>query len=274
MPWIESHTEVGRHRKLIHVAEDLSLPLPQVVGHMHLLWHAILEQQEDGDLGEWSDSMIARQAQYEGDASEFVKVLTQRKLFDENRLVHDWLDYAGNYLTRKYRTSNPKKLKDIFKLHKSANSPTKVRSKSANSRLTIRGRSSPLISSSLGSEEGGVQRGENGSRRPAQIPVRGGWPSVEALAAVWNEHAPAELMAVEVYDSESRVRKAREFLIRYPDREWWVEAVKELKKSPFLRGLKAGKGHDKWKANFDWMFGKNKDGAENLVRLYEGVFRE
>src|SRR6185295_15511945 len=43
----------------------------------------------------------------------------QGQKFLDGKLVHDWLDYAGRYLTNKYRTSNPKKLKAIYKLHQS-----------------------------------------------------------------------------------------------------------------------------------------------------------
>jgi hypothetical protein len=87
-----------------------------VMGHLHALWHDALEQQEDGDLSAWSDELIAESAQFDGDAPKFVFLLQDRGWLD-GRLIHDWLDYAGRYLESKYRTSNPKRLSEIWSKH-------------------------------------------------------------------------------------------------------------------------------------------------------------
>jgi hypothetical protein len=138
MPWIESHTVLPRHRKTLQLALKLKIPPVNAVGHLHFLWYTTLEQQEDGDLSNWSDEMIAHAAAYTGDASAFVAALQAQKLLD-GKVVHDWLNYAGRYLTNKYKTSNPGKLKAIYKIHsvrlKSDSSPTKVCLQSAH--LTI-----------------------------------------------------------------------------------------------------------------------------------------
>ncbi len=135
MPWIESHTVLLRHRKVLQMACALSVPPVVIVGHLHALWHSVLEQQEDGDLSAWPDAMIAQAAAHTGDSTAFVRALQEQKLLD-GKLVHDWLFYAGRYLTNKYRTSNPKKLKAIYKLHQSVSktdsSQTKVSPRSDN----------------------------------------------------------------------------------------------------------------------------------------------
>ncbi len=125
MAWIESHTVLLRHRKLLELAKELRLKPVYVLGHLHALWHAALEQQEDGDLSSWSDDLIAEVSCYQGDASQYVSLLRLHKWLDGN-LIHDWLDYAGKYLSAKYRSSNPGKLKKILAKHKSVKSPTKV----------------------------------------------------------------------------------------------------------------------------------------------------
>ena len=111
------------------------LQAQQVIGHLHALWHSVLEQQENGDLTDWPDDMIAQAAAYTGSASTFVSSLQSRKWLD-GKIIHDWMDYAGRYLLIKYRTSNPKRLLQIQKLHQSVSkpvsSPTKVRPKSDN----------------------------------------------------------------------------------------------------------------------------------------------
>lgn len=110
MPWVESHTVLIRHRKVLGLARELRLKPAWLMGHLHALWHAALEQQEDGDLTSWTDEMIAEAAHYTGNAATFVKLLQKYRLLD-GKLIHDWLDYAGKYLRSKYMggKSSPEK---------------------------------------------------------------------------------------------------------------------------------------------------------------------
>lgn len=118
MAYIESHTVTIRHRKLVALAKDLRLKPVYVLGHLHALWHAALEQADDGDLSSWSDEFIAESACYEGNAPQFVSLL-QKHIWLNGRVIHDWLDYAGKYLREcKYRR-NPKKWEEILKKHNS-----------------------------------------------------------------------------------------------------------------------------------------------------------
>lgn len=128
MAWIESHTVLIRHRKLIELARQLSAQPVHILGHIHALWHTVLEQQEDGDLSKWSDEFIAQAAHWSGDAVMFVTKLRECGFLDETRL-HDWLDYAGRYLSAKYRVTNPLKLKHILAQYKKTLSPKSRRSK-------------------------------------------------------------------------------------------------------------------------------------------------
>jgi hypothetical protein len=116
MPWIQSHTNVERHRKTIAVAEDLNDSPVHISGHLHALWHEVLDQQEDGNLAGWSNRMIARYAQWDGDADQFADALRRRGFIDGD-LIHDWLEYAGRYLQSKYRSHHPEKLQRIQELH-------------------------------------------------------------------------------------------------------------------------------------------------------------
>lgn len=116
MAWIESHTVLIRHRKLRDLARDLRIRPSYAMGHLHSLWHAALEQREDGDLSDWSDEFIAESSDFPGDAPQFVRLLQQHRWLD-GKIIHDWVDYAGLYLTRKYSTSNPKLLKEIWAKH-------------------------------------------------------------------------------------------------------------------------------------------------------------
>lgn len=113
MPWIESHSVIGRHRKFKGLARQLKISIPQAIGHMHILWHNAIEQAEDGDLSSWTVGAIAESASWEGSEEEFLKATQDNQLMDGQK-IHDWLDYAGKYLTSKYKTSNPDRLHLIW----------------------------------------------------------------------------------------------------------------------------------------------------------------
>lgn len=116
MPWIESHTVLLRHRKTIMLANALGIKPVHAIGHLHALWHNALEQQEDGDLSGWPNGMIARMAAFEGNEDGFVRALNACGWLDE-KILHDWLDYAGPYLAKKYHNSRRRFLQDIWIKH-------------------------------------------------------------------------------------------------------------------------------------------------------------
>ncbi len=116
MAWIESHTVLLRHRKVIETSRELRIRRSHLMGHLHALWHATLEQQEDGDLSSWSDEFIAESSDYPGEASQWVRLL-QKHGWLNDRKIHDWIDYAGLFLTKKYSTSNRGKLVEIWARH-------------------------------------------------------------------------------------------------------------------------------------------------------------
>jgi hypothetical protein len=118
MPWIESHTEIERHRKVILMAADLDMPPVHLSGHLHALWHNVLEQQETGCLKDWPNGLIAKMAMYEGDADKFVNLMLKHGFLEPHMmLIHHWLDYVGKFLWRKYHSSNPAKLNEIEELY-------------------------------------------------------------------------------------------------------------------------------------------------------------
>lgn len=125
MAWIESHTVLVRHRKIVTFAAMLNIKPVHAIGHLHALWHTALEQAEDGDLSSWDDAFIAAAASWEGDPTLFCKALRAYGWVD-GHIIHDWLDYAGRYLESKYRTSNPLYLRQIHKKHKTVYRRSKV----------------------------------------------------------------------------------------------------------------------------------------------------
>lgn len=98
------------------------------------------------------------------------------------------------------------------------------------------------------------------------------WPNPILLIAKYNAETPDCLPAIEKA-TPARLRKARDYLKIFPDESFWTEAFQEIAKSDFLLGLRGNNGHESFKANFDWLLTKGKDGTENVVKVFEGRYR-
>ncbi len=102
MAWIESHQSLSTHRKTMALESLLGIETPTAVGHLHLLWWWALDNVPSGDLTDIPDAVIARAAQWRGDAGKFVLALISSHFIDESpRQLHDWNDYAGKLMERR-----------------------------------------------------------------------------------------------------------------------------------------------------------------------------
>jgi hypothetical protein len=252
VPWIESHTLLLRHRKLIELSKDLRIKPVYAMGHLHALWHTALEQQEDGDLSSWSDELVAEASSYSSEeASQYVSLLQEHGWLDA-RLIHDWLDYAGRYLIRKYHNSNRRYLQEVWLKHgRSYGKSTSLR-KQRGRPPPGKVRSSQVVFKSE-SEEGGAG---------------GDWPTPYKLIELYNLLTPEECPAVNTV-SPSRIAKAKKYLKTFPDEAFWREVFKQIHRSRFLRGVSS-----KFVADFDWLLTVGKDGTENAVKVHDGRYMD
>lgn len=103
----------------------------QALGHLHLLWHNVLELREDGDITEWTEKETAYYAGIDKNHHEFYLALQDGFVDNSNGLIllHDWLKYVGRYLRSKYRTADPQKIAQIESKHGVKPSPSKVSQK-------------------------------------------------------------------------------------------------------------------------------------------------
>lgn len=112
------------------MAKASRLKPAHLIGHLHLLWHAALEQQEDGNLAKWSDDLICDLSGSPCDAPQWVRLLQDHGWLDSGRLLHDWPDYAGAYLRGKYAKDHREKLVVIWALHgRTYGNPTEAQPK-------------------------------------------------------------------------------------------------------------------------------------------------
>ena len=104
MPWIESHDDVGDHRKTHKFCSLLGVSVPEAVGHLHLLWHYTLRVSwESGDLTGVMPEAIAKACWWGGKPDDFITALQDSGLMDGMK-VHDWTIYAREMIyQRKYR---------------------------------------------------------------------------------------------------------------------------------------------------------------------------
>lgn len=103
MAWIPSHQELRDHPKARKASRHAGVSLPQMVGHLHMLWWWALDHAPDGDLSKYDADDLADAAMWEGDPETLVKALrdcgpgeSEGFLTDDHRL-HDWDEYGGKY---------------------------------------------------------------------------------------------------------------------------------------------------------------------------------
>ena len=104
-----AHNSLRHHRKTMRMMRQLGISKPLVVGHMDLLWMTVQEQpgtDEDGIMRGWSDQDIADAAEFDGDATEFVRVLIDVGFVDvlgPDRAIHDYIRWIPAYLKERLR---------------------------------------------------------------------------------------------------------------------------------------------------------------------------
>jgi hypothetical protein len=93
-------------------------------------------------------------------------------------------------------------------------------------------------------------------------------PSPIDLMEGWNEICHPAGLAKVAELSATRKKKAALRLHEHPAESFWNQVLNNIADSPFLRGLRPTKGHEKWKADFDWMI----DNDTTVMKIYEGKY--
>lgn len=206
MAWIESHTTLGRHPKTRRLCRELGISLPQAVGHLHLLWHWVLEFAEDGNLAGFDAGDLADGACWEGDAGEFVAALVRCGFLEDEGgalAVHDWRDYAGRLISDRERKREARRMR--------------VRGQSADSPRTVSGQSAlnqPTVNQPTGVNPPVVPpyaaTAAQGGTGPATEP-----PSPSLATATEQPRRPAKSMPTAVPDEFAVTDEMRQLAMRY-----------------------------------------------------------
>jgi hypothetical protein len=62
-------------------------------------------------------------------------------------------------------------------------------------------------------------------------------------------------------------------LALFPDAGFWHQVMAEYQVSTFLQGRRPSAGHERFRADFDWLISRGKDGLENCLKVCEGKYR-
>ena len=105
MAWIQVHQTLKDHRKLFDAADELEISPPHMMGLLISFWLWALDNAPTGKLDGITHRMIARAAQYEGDAEKLAAALIRAGWLDENEdgelEIHDWYEYAGKLIDQR-----------------------------------------------------------------------------------------------------------------------------------------------------------------------------
>ena len=121
MAWIKSEQALASHPKVHLLAKELGVSVPQVLGHLHLLWWWALDYADDGNLTRYRD-FIPNASQWVGDEEYYTESLIKHGFIDvkDNELwIHDWLDYTGALIETREKDAERKRQ---ARARKSANS--------------------------------------------------------------------------------------------------------------------------------------------------------
>lgn len=119
MSWIEVHQSLLSHRKTMDLAERLDIPEVYAVGHLVALWCWGLDNAPEGIVRCASQRIVARAAQWPGDARAFVEAMVAAGFLErdgDDLIVHDWYAYAGRLIER--RAANAEKQRNWRDRHK------------------------------------------------------------------------------------------------------------------------------------------------------------
>lgn len=108
MAWIESHTELLTHPKILELRELMGWDLDTALGKLHRFWWWCLLYAEDGELRKHNDARLGGAVGLNGtEATRFVKAMVTVGLLDRQPCfrIHDWWDRVGYYLMAKYKKS-------------------------------------------------------------------------------------------------------------------------------------------------------------------------
>ena len=264
MAWIKIDQTLRDHKKVLSVSDSLDIKPVKVTGMLVLIWLWSLDNAPDGSLEGISNRSIARAAQWDGDADEFVEALKNAGLLDlsaDNALsLHDWYEYAGKLVEKREAERE-----------RSRRRRAETNGQPTDDQQTTEGRPTDRPTD---------DRAETDGKEKSKSRVRVESLSSEANASEESETAAADPVPYEVIKtiyhdkcpSYPRIRKLsanRKKAIAARWKEYkedltaFIELFEAAEASPFLQG----RNDRNWSADFDWLMK-----SDNMAKVLEGKY--
>jgi hypothetical protein len=181
---------------------NMGWDLDTTIAKLHRFWWWCVDYAENGDLRKHSNERVGRAVGLSnGESTRFVESMILTGWIDEKpyRRVHDWWDYIGLFLQRRYGSKNSEKWKAVYKLYK-------------NCTEDVQQLAQPTIPT-----------------LPTNLPNKG----VDEVVSFWNSKPALPRVAVlsDTRKEKLRVRLKSQFFV-----ENWRAAIDKLVTSPFCTG--------------------------------------
>ncbi len=269
MAWLRSHSELRNHPKTLKAARLLGVSIPQVVGHLHMLWWWVMDYAPSGDLSDFSSADIAVGAGWDGNPEEFVEALVSSGMGlragflerDEHGglTVHDWSQHGGRDIDER-RAAVDRKRRWRDKTNEDATRGETGTNEDATVLPRVRG------------EE---RRGEERRREKTLVPLPAPSDAEEPpkqkkipyqeIVDAYHEALPMLPRIREMTDQRRKAIASR--WGSSPERQsldWWRQYYHAVAGSEFLLGENARH----WKADFDFLLKEQK-----MVMVLEGRYQ-
>lgn len=96
-----------KHPKTKELSFRLEIPLAHAIGLLELMWAFTAQQTPQGNIGKWSNQVIASESGWEGDADQFCEALIETGFLDlsdgHRLLIHDWQEHCPNWVRSKLK---------------------------------------------------------------------------------------------------------------------------------------------------------------------------
>lgn len=188
MAWIEFHaSKVKKLNKFHRLRKEMGWSVIECLGFLGLLWGEVIEVCESGDVTGWSTDYIAEITGLNDSVALRVwEALNTYGWIDTGsngvKLIHDWLDYAGLFLTRKYSSSDRDFLVKIWALHgRVYGNPSYCNSKRTVSEHTL-----PNLTIKRYGHSDSLSRGEKEQKNPTPVPKTP--PQMESFERFWKAY--------------------------------------------------------------------------------------
>lgn len=253
------------HPKTLDLAARLDASIPQVIGHLELLWAFTAQKTPHGNIGKWPDGTIARAAQWTGDASAFVTALHEAGFIDacpkHRFIIHDWQEHSPRWVKSKLSRAG-----ESF-----ATPQCSAECTPDSSAESMPSHAKPSLVTSSDEEASPAEPDDLPDSPPDEEPEQPGPPACphDRIISLYHETLPQLRQVREWNDTRRALLRTR--WRESPKRqqlEWWRRYFEYVGESDFLMGRSPPKpGQAPFQVDLEWLIR-----PLNMTKIIEGKY--